>query len=128
MLLALAVCSHVTLSYEKNGVRMLFMLVPAWAALALVYCLYQPECFLAVTAGGFGAVGLWFVRFGGVTVDVALCLVGAVLVALSGEPVGVERLCLGLEVDRATMDAVAQLQQQLNSVASFLGNVGSIFG
>ena len=27
-----------------------------------------------------------------------------------------------------TMDAVAQLQQQLNSVASFLGNVGSIFG
>ena len=68
-LLALAVCSHVTLSYEKNG-------------LALVYYLYQPECFLAVTAGGFGAVGLWFVRFGGMTVDVALCLVGAVLVAL----------------------------------------------
>ena len=28
----------------------------------------------------------------------------------------------------ATMDAVAQLQQQLNSVASFLGNAGSIFG
>ena len=82
VLLALAVCSHVTLSYEKNGVRMLFMLVPAWAALALVYYLYQPECFLAVTAGGFGAVGLWFVRFGGMTVDVALCLVGAVLVAL----------------------------------------------
>ena len=26
----------------------------------------------------------------------------------AGEPVGVERLCLGLEVDRATMDAVAQ--------------------
>ena len=24
----------------------------------------------------------------------------------AGEPVGVERLCLGLEVDRATMDAV----------------------
>ena len=46
----------------------------------------------------------------------------------AGEPVGVERMCLGLEVDRATMDAVAQLQQQLNSVASFLGNVGSIFG
>ena len=46
----------------------------------------------------------------------------------AGEPVGVERLCLGLEVNRATMDAVAQLQQQLNSVASFLGNVGSIFG
>ena len=82
VLLALAVCSHVTLSYEKNGVRMLFMLVPAWAALALVYYLYQPECFLAVTAGGFGAMGLWFVRFGGMTVDVALCLVGAVLVAL----------------------------------------------
>jgi len=26
----------------------------------------------------------------------------------AGEPVGVERLCLGLDVDRATMDAVAQ--------------------
>ena len=26
----------------------------------------------------------------------------------SGEPVAVERLCLGLEVDRPTLDAVAQ--------------------
>ena len=31
----------------------------------------------------------------------------------AGEPVGVERLCLGLEVDRATMDAVAQRLVQL---------------
>ena len=26
----------------------------------------------------------------------------------AGEPIGVERLCLGLEVDRPTLDAVAQ--------------------
>ena len=31
----------------------------------------------------------------------------AVLFA-AGEPVGVERLCLGLETDRPTLDAVAQ--------------------
>ena len=79
---ALYLCAQITLVFQESGIRMLFWLVPAWAALALVYYLYQPECFLAVTAGGFGAVGLWFVRFGGMTVDVALFLVGAVLVAL----------------------------------------------
>ena len=79
---ALYLCAQITLVFQESGIRMLFWLVPAWAALALVYYLYQPECFLAVTAGGFGAMGLWFVRFGGMTVDVALCLVGAVLVAL----------------------------------------------
>ena len=36
------------------------------------------------------------------------CITGAVLVALSGEPVGVERICLALELDRATGDAVCQ--------------------
>ena len=35
------------------------------------------------------------------------CALGGVLFA-SGEPVPVERLCLGLEVDRPTLDAVAQ--------------------
>ena len=33
---------------------------------------------------------------------------GAVLVALSGEPVGVERLCLALDIDRITADSVCQ--------------------
>ena len=34
--------------------------------------------------------------------------IGAVLVALSGEPVGVERLCLALDIDRITADSVCQ--------------------
>ena len=49
VLLALAVCSHVTLSYEKNGVRMLFMLVPAWAAKrSLASCVFA--CLASVFA------------------------------------------------------------------------------
>ena len=40
----------------------------------------------------------------------------------AGEPVGVERLCLGLEVDRATMDAVAQrLMDRYSYVSAWCG-------
>ena len=43
----LLICSVVILHFQDAGVRMLFWLVPAWAALALVYYLYQREFFLA---------------------------------------------------------------------------------
>lgn len=79
---ALAVCSHVTLVFQESGIQMLFLLVPAWAGLALLYYLYQKEFFLAAVASGFATVGLWFVRFGsGVTLEVAFTLAGIILVA-----------------------------------------------
>lgn len=77
---ALALCSHVVLAFEKPGIQMLFMLVPAWAGLALVYYLYQREFFLAASAVGMAALGLWFVRYGGVGLEVALMLLGIVAV------------------------------------------------
>ena len=58
----LLICSVVILHFQDAGVRMLFWLVPAWAALALVYYLYQREFFLAALVSGAGVLGLWFVR------------------------------------------------------------------
>lgn len=62
---AAAACGYVTLTFNATGVRMLFLLVPAWAGLALVYYLYQREFFLSGTAAGIAAVGLWLVRTSG---------------------------------------------------------------
>ena len=61
----LLICSVVILHFQDAGVRMLFWLVPAWAALALVYYLYQREFFLAALVSGAGVLGLWFVRHAG---------------------------------------------------------------
>ena len=78
---ALAVCSHVVLKYKDTGVSMLFWLVVAWAALAVVYYLYQKEFFLGLTAAGLSVLGLWFVRFGqGPGYEAALLLAGILLV------------------------------------------------
>ena len=63
--LALTTCSHVLLAYQKSGIQMLFLLVPAWGGLALVYHLYQREFFLGAAAVGLSVMGLWFVRYGG---------------------------------------------------------------
>lgn len=59
---ALLVCAHVSLHFKGPGVRMLFLLVPAWAGLALVYYLYQREFFLAAVGTVLAALGLWLVR------------------------------------------------------------------
>ena len=59
---ALLLCSHVILQFKDSGLRMLFWLVPAWAALALVYYLYQREFFFSALLSGLGLLGLWFVR------------------------------------------------------------------
>lgn len=62
---ALFLCSHVLLNFRDSGLRMLFWLVPAWAALALVYYLYQREFFFSALISGVGVLGLWFVRHAG---------------------------------------------------------------
>lgn len=78
---ALAICAHVTLAFKGTGVRMLFLLVPAWAGLALVYYLYQKEFFLSAVAVGLSILGLWCVRFGGaLTLESGLVFVGILAV------------------------------------------------
>lgn len=78
---AVAVCCHVALTFQENGMRMLFLLVPAWAGLALVYYLYQREFFLGAVASGLSVLGLWFVRYkDGLGLESVLCLLGIVLV------------------------------------------------
>lgn len=78
--LVLAFCAYVILSFQKPGMQMLFLLVPAFAGLALVYYLYQRELFLAAVASGISGLGLWFIRSGGNREAVAF-LTGIVLVA-----------------------------------------------
>jgi len=61
---AVAVCSQLIVRFQGSGMRMLFVLVAGWAALALIYYLYQTEMFLAAVAGGLGILGMWFARNG----------------------------------------------------------------
>lgn len=58
----LSLCAHVSLTYHDSGLRMLFLLVPALAALALVFYLYQHEFFLCAAFSGLGVVTLWLIR------------------------------------------------------------------
>lgn len=76
---ALYFCAQITLVFQESGVRMLFWLVPAWAALALVYYLYQREFFLSALVSGVGVLGLWFVRHAGAS---SVYTIGAVAVIL----------------------------------------------
>lgn len=76
--------THVTVEFYDSGVRMLFLLVPAMAALALVYYLYQRDFFVSAFFSGLGVVAMWMIRHKGgheVTVYVFLALMALVLVA-----------------------------------------------
>ena len=78
---AVALCAYVTLAFKQTGVQMLFLLVPAWAGLALVYYLYQKEFFLAACASGAAGLGLWFIRRRGLCLESAVCIALIFLVA-----------------------------------------------
>lgn len=78
---AVSVCAHVTTKFQAAGVRMLFLLVPVWAAVAMIYYLYQREFFVSAVACVLSAMGIWFVRAcGGLTMEGILCLAGMVVV------------------------------------------------
>ena len=85
---ALAVCAHVSLAFQDTGMKMLFLLVPAWAGLALIYYLYQREFFFAAVLSALGLLGVKVVpyHFGfpaiayGYAVVLGVALVGAVVV------------------------------------------------
>lgn len=80
---ALLICAHITLVFKDSGMRMLFLLVPAWAALALVYYIYQREFFLSAITSGTAALGLWMVRAsGGGALYAAVAATGILAVAL----------------------------------------------
>jgi len=82
---ALFFCAHITLVYNDSGVRMLFLLVPAWAALALVYYLYQREFFISGVFTGMGVVALWLIRHGLISmVTMGLFLALMVIVIVGG--------------------------------------------
>lgn len=76
---AVGVCSQIIVRFQGSGMRMLFVLVAGWAALALIYYLYQTEMFLAAVAGGLGIVGMWFARNGYTPVNF---YTGATLIAI----------------------------------------------
>ena len=79
----LTLCAHVSLIYKDSGLRMLFLLVPALAALALVYYLYQRDFFLCGAYSGLGVVTLWMIRYrtnSPVTMYLFLAIMAVVLV------------------------------------------------
>lgn len=78
---ALFGCSQITLKFQDAGVRMLFLLVPVWAAVALIYYLYQKEFFVSGIACVLSAMGIWFVRAcNGMALEVIVCLIGILAV------------------------------------------------
>jgi len=81
---ALCFCSHITLAYNDSGVRMLFLLVPAWAALALVYYLYQREFFISGVFTGLGVVVLWLIRHGATSVVTMYLFLALMVVVIGG--------------------------------------------
>lgn len=80
--LVVLICTHVILTFSSTGLHMLFWLVPALAALALVFYLYQQEFFFSAWISGMGVLGRWFARYaGGTSWYVILLVVLIVLVA-----------------------------------------------
>lgn len=100
---AVAICSHVAVTFQQLGMQMLFLLVPAWAGLALVYYLYHRDFFLSAVAIGTSILGLWFIRCSGrsaleaVFTLVAILFVGAAVLYLKKSG-GVIRRADGSEV------------------------------
>ena len=78
------VCAHVAVKYQATGMRMLYLLVPAMAGLALSYYIYHREFFVAAVACVLAVLGLWFVRVGGMGAEVigTVLFCVAVLVAV----------------------------------------------
>jgi hypothetical protein len=71
---AVSLCAHVAFLYQDSGVRMLYLLVPVLGGLALCYYIYPRDFFLCALPAVAAALGLWFVRAGGVGLNVILTL------------------------------------------------------
>lgn len=82
--LVIGLCAHVCLAYQSSGVRMLYLLVPVLGGLALCYYIYPRDFFLCAVPTVTAALGLWFVRAGGIGADVIFTVLvcAAVLIAV----------------------------------------------
>lgn len=58
----LSVCVLVVLFFYSSGIRMLYILVPVMAVLALVYYLYQREFFTITALCAGGILGVWLIH------------------------------------------------------------------
>ena len=77
------VCAHVAVKYQAAGMRMLYLLVPAMAGLAVSYYVYQREFFVAALSTVLAVLGLWFVRVGGMGAEVIATVLFCVAVLVA---------------------------------------------
>jgi len=80
--LMVALCAHTVDTYGSSGMRMLYLLVPVLGGLCLCYHIYPRDFFLSALPTVSAVLGLWFVRAGGLGVELvltALVCVAAVL-------------------------------------------------
>lgn len=83
--LIVAICAYVCTVYQGSGVQMLYLLVPVLGALALCYYIYPRDFFLCALPAVAAALGLWFVRAGGIgpeMIATALLCVAVLIAAL----------------------------------------------
>ncbi len=81
--LVVALCAHVCSVYHEGGVRMLYLLVPVLGGLALAYHIYPRDFFLCALPAVAAVLGLWFVRAGGVSVELAFTVLVCVAVLIA---------------------------------------------
>lgn len=74
--------SHIIMNFQGTGIQMLYMLVPALGALALVYYLYQKDFFYSGAMCGMGIVALWLIRHGANTAYTVYAYLAAMGLAL----------------------------------------------
>ena len=86
---ALSICAVAARFFRESGIPALCVLVPALAALGLVYYLYQREFFVVAAASAGGLLGVWLIRRGTgrlvlypYLILAALALVAAVVLAV----------------------------------------------
>ena len=80
--LTVMVCAHAMTKYQTSGAQMLKLLVPVLGGLALTFYIYPREFFLPALSCVLSALGLWFVRGGGLGLDAILTVLALVLVLL----------------------------------------------
>lgn len=125
----LVFCCHIILKFQGAGVHMLYMLVPALAALALVYYLYQKEFFYCATVSGMGVVALWLIRHGAndaYTVYGFLFLMGLVLVLGAVTLGGVRQTNGELTVAGHTIQILAEDANYMVLLATAVVNIAVV--
>lgn len=70
--LAVGLCAHTVDTYGSSGMRMLYLLVPVMGGLILCYYIYPRDFFLSALPVVSAVLGLWYVRAGGLGVELVL--------------------------------------------------------